>query len=415
MGKTKVSIVKIEEDRVQDAVSRALDQIGGIGKFLKPGQSVMLKPNYTGNLPQDSGGVTSNRVMEAVLKILRQAKAGRIGIVEGCGTIALGTMRICENLGIDRIARQYGAELIDANLTEMCTKKSEAFRELQQVTFTKLVYDFDLIINIPVMKTHPLVDVTVAMKNMNGLLQPEEKRHFHDVNLRRAIVDFHQVLPPYLTIVDGITGMEGMGPAEGMPVPMGIILAGENPVALDAVAARIMGFDPEQIRYLQYAEKSGIGPIRESEIEVCGNQIHQVYRPFAPAEPGKLEFDGVEILELPSAWKCVGCRAVAAIALNRIRAAGQLPAFEGMKILLHDIPKEEIELKEGEHLFCIGNCTAAYREKMGFHDKERPIHEIQGCAPAGLTVEEAIRKVYGVPRLQVEVTAAGRIPTVEFQ
>lgn len=398
MKKEKVSVVKIGKAGVEVAVEEALERIGGIGRFLKPGQSVMLKPNYTGNLSQDSGGVTSNEVMEAVIRILKQKGAGRIAIVEGCGTVAYGTLRICENLGIDTIAERYEVELTDANKMEMCSKTSEHFRELSWVTFAKAVYDFDLVINIPVMKTHPLVDVTVAMKNMNGLLKPEEKRRFHDVNLRQAIVDFHQVLPKYLTIVDGITGMEGMGPAEGMPVSLGIILAGENPVSVDATAARIMGFDPGKIRYLEYAVKAGLGPVDEERIEVCGCPVEEVRKPFAPAEPGHLSFEGVTIHEEPSRMKCVGCRAVVAIALSRIRNAGQLSRFEGMKVLLHNTPEKEIPLEKGEHLLCVGNCTKDYLEAFAGQTEEGRVHFVRGCAPAGQTVEEVMRQAYGVSK-----------------
>lgn len=401
MRKEKVSIVKVENTCVELAVRRALDEIGGIGQFLRIGESVLIKPNYTGNLPPDSGGVTSNLVMEAIIRILREAGADRITILEGCGTIALGTRKIFANLGIDKIAESYDVELLDANLEEMRTETSEEFKELKQITYTKTVHDYDLVINVPVMKTHPLVDVTVAMKNMNGLLEPKEKRHFHDVNLRQAIVDFHKILPKYLTIVDGLIGMEGMGPAEGIPVPMGIIMAGVNPVAVDATAARIMGFDPEQILYLKYAAADGLGEIKEDCIEVCGETINSVKRPFKPAEAGKLDFEGVTIQEEPSALKCVGCRAVTAIALNRIQAAGQLPEFSGMKILLHNKPEIPIPLAEKEHLFCIGNCTKEYAD----YCSDERVHFVKGCAPAGLTVEDAIRQVYGVERKNVEMTA----------
>ena len=111
MKKEKVSLVRVGEAGVEAAVREALARIGGIGKFLKPGQSVMLKPNYTGNLSEDSGGVTSNAVMEAVIRILRQEGAGRIAIVEGCGTVAYGTMRICEISGLMRLPNGTGWSL----------------------------------------------------------------------------------------------------------------------------------------------------------------------------------------------------------------------------------------------------------------------------------------------------------------
>ena len=199
------------------------------------------------------------------------------------------------------------------------------------------------------------------------------------MNLRQAIVDFHQVLPGYLTIVDGITGMEGMGPAEGMPVSMKIILAGENPVAVDATAARVMGFDPEKIRYLEYAVQAGLGPVARDQIEVCGCRVEEVLKPFAPAEPKSMSFERVTIREEPSELKCVGCRAVVAIALNRIRNAGQLSRFAGMKLVLNNVPGEEIVLKDGDHLRV---CGQLYKRLSGslcrVRRLEGRVHFVQG-------------------------------------
>lgn len=402
MDREQVSIVKVGSDGVYCAVKEAVDLIGGIGNYLKRGQNVILKPNYTGNVPEDSGGVTSCAVLEGVIRLVRESGAGKVSILEGCGTIALGTQKICKNLGVDRIAEKYDAELLDANLQPMCTRSDARFRELCQVTLTKQIFDGSLIINIPVMKTHPLVDVTVAMKNMNGLLSPQDKRHFHDLNLRRAIVDYHMVLPDYLTIVDGLTGMEGMGPVEGMPVSMGIIMAGSNPVAVDASAARVMGFSPENIGYLQYAVEAGLGPVSEDAIEILGCPVACVRKKFAPAVPERAIYEGVVIHEEMSSTNCIGCRAVMAIALNRIKASGDLPGFAGLHIMIHDSPQDDIRLSEGERLFCIGACTKAYYER---HQDDSQVFFVQGCAPAGLTVEDAFREVYRIERKNVEVTA----------
>lgn len=403
MKKEQVAVVRVGQRPVYDAVREAIDSIGGIGRFLKPGQSVILKPNYTGNVPEDSGGVTSCAVLEGIICLVQNAGAENVMILEGCGTIALGTQKIYENLGVDKLAERYGVTLLDANLQPMCTKKDTRFQELDQVTMACQIFDGSLIINIPVMKTHPLVDITVAMKNMNGLLAPHDKRHFHSLNLRQALVDYHMVLPQYLTIVDGLIGMEGMGPVEGMPVPMGIILAGGNPVAVDAVAARIMGFDPENIVYLRYATNAGLGPVSGQEIEICGSLVEEVQRDFAPAFPEQVNYPGITIHEEVSPTNCIGCRAVMAIALNRIKASGDLPGFRGMHVLINGTAEKEIGLEDEALLFCIGMCTKGYYER--YKDDSR-IHFIQGCAPAGLTVEDALRDVYRIERKNVEMTAA---------
>lgn len=403
MDREQVAVVKMEGKTVYDTVKEALDRIGGIGRFLRPGQSVILKPNYTGNVPEDTGGVTSLAVLEGIIRMVKEAGAGSVTILEGCGTIALGTQKIYENLGVDELARRYGVTLLDANLQPMCVRSSTRFQELSQIEVAEQIFDGSLVINIPVMKTHPLVGVTVAMKNMNGLLSPYDKRHFHDLNLRKAIVEYHLVLPSYLTIVDGLTGMEGMGPVEGMPVLMNLVLAGKNPVAVDAVAARIMGFDPEEIAYLRYAVQAGLGPVAEQEIEICGSPVAEVQKKFAPAIPERAEYPGVTIQEELSETNCIGCRAVMSIALNRIKAAGDLPGFTGMHVLINRTPDQEIQLAEDERLFCIGMCAKGYYDS---HRGDSRVCYVPGCAPAGLTVEDAFRDAYGIERKDVEMTAA---------
>lgn len=403
MKREQVSVVKVCRRSAYEAVKEAVDRIGGIARFLKQGQSVILKPNYTGNVPEDSGGVTSSAVLEGIIHLVQEAGAGEVTILEGCGTIALGTQKIYENLGVDKLAERYGVSLLDANLQPMCIRTDERFMELDQVSMACQVFDGSLIINIPVMKTHPLVDITVAMKNMNGLLSPYDKRHFHDLNLRQAIVDYHAVLPGYLTIVDGLVGMEGMGPVEGMPVPLGVILAGKNPVAVDAVAAQIMGFLPETIVYLQYAAEAGLGPVSAQEIEIRGCPVGAVQKKFAPAVPERVDYPGIAIHENVSPTNCIGCRAVMAIALNRMKASGDLPGFAGMHVLINQKPEKEIPLAEGELLFCIGTCTNEYYE---CHQDDARVYFVPGCAPAGLTVEDAFREAYRIERRNVKITAA---------
>lgn len=394
--KENVSIVKKNEKTVLETVTAAVNLLGGMQAFVKPGQKVMLKPNCTGPLSSDDGAVTSNEVIESVIILAKAAGASQIDIVEGSGAFHLGTKRIYETLGVDVLAKRLGAALYDVNETEFATVKREEFRMMEEIEISKMVWDYDVIINIPVMKTHPLTEITVAYKNMNGLLSPRDKRRFHDYNMRKAVVDLTTALPPYLTIVDGLTAMEGLGPLEGTPVKMDLIMVGSCPAAVDATAARVMGFQAEALEYLKEAEVAGHGSIREEDIQILGEELRNVVYPFKTAEPGKREYEGVSVFELEMDEKCYGCRAVMTIAMTRIREAGHLPGFKGMQILLNgDNPKDLPPLNDGEHLFCVGNCTKAYYEK----NKEKGnVHFIMGCAPAGLTTEEVFRECYGIRR-----------------
>ena len=392
----KVSIVKKNKKTVLETVREAVGLLGGMRAFVKPGQRVMLKPNCTGPLSSEDGAVTSNEVLESVIILAKEAGAAQVDILEGSGAIHLGTMRIIQTLGVDALAKRLDVGLFDANETGFETVRNPAFRMLEEIELSKKVWEYDVIINIPVMKTHPLTEITVAYKNMNGLLSPKDKRRFHDYNMRKAIVDLTTALPPYLTIVDGLTAMEGLGPLEGTPVKMDLIMAGGSPAAVDATAARIMGFSAEKLEYLREAQRAGHGSICEEDIEILGESIREAAYAFKTAEPGKQQYEGISVFELEMPDKCYGCRAVMTIALTRIREAGHLPGFKGMQILMNgDEPGELPPLHEGEHLFCIGNCTRNYYEK---NKEKENIHFIMGCAPAGLTTEEAFRDCYGISR-----------------
>lgn len=394
--KERVSIVKKNGKTVLETVKEAVDLLGGMKAFVKPGQKVMLKPNCTGPLSSDDGAVTSNEVIESIAILARAAGAAQIDIVEGSGAFHLGTYRIYETLGVSRLAKRLGVGLYDVNETEFVKVKNEKFRMMDEIEITKKAWEYDVIINIPIMKTHPLTEITVTYKNMNGLLSPRDKRRFHDYNMRKAVVDLTTALLPYLTIVDGLTAMEGLGPLEGTPVKMNLIMAGSCPAAVDATAARVMGFCAEKLEYLAEAEAAGHGAIAEEDIEILGEEIKNVAYPFKTAEPDKRDYEGITIFEQDMPEKCYGCRAVMTIALTRIREAGHLPGFKGMQVLLNgDHPENLPPLREGEHLFCLGNCTRAYYEE---NKEKENIHFVMGCAPAGLTTEEAFRDCYGIGR-----------------
>ena len=185
----KVSIVKKNGKSVLETVKEAVDLIGGMSAFVKPGQKVMLKPNCTGPLSSDDGAVTSNEVIESVITLVREAGAAQVDIVEGSGAFHLGTKRIYETLGVAALAKRLDVSLYDVNETEFIAVKNKEFRMMDEIELAKMVWKYDVIINIPVMKTHPLTEITVAYKNMNGLLSPRDKRRFHDYNMRKAIVD----------------------------------------------------------------------------------------------------------------------------------------------------------------------------------------------------------------------------------
>jgi uncharacterized protein (DUF362 family) len=113
------------------------------------------------------------------------------------------------------------------------------------------------------------------------LLPDKFKGKFHAKGISDVVVDINSVLKPALTVIDGFVGMEGRGPVDGTPVKMDLIIAGTDVVATDAIAARIMGFDPNQIKHIRTAAQKELGTIRD--IEVVGEKLETVRHQFKPA------------------------------------------------------------------------------------------------------------------------------------
>ena len=130
------------------------------------------------------------------------------------------------------------------------------------------------------MKTHKETAVTLGMKNMFGLLPEKRKIEFHLLGISKVIVDINAVLRPKLTVIDGFYALEGPGPIGGNPVKMNLIIAGQDPVATDATACRIMGIDPYQVYHIRKAYKKGFGEINSAKIDVVGERIETVKRKF---------------------------------------------------------------------------------------------------------------------------------------
>ena len=151
-----------------------------------------------------------------------------------------------------------------------------------------------MVVSLAKMKTHHWAGVTLSMKNLFGIMPGcvygWPKNVLHHEGIHQSILDINTTLRPHLAIVDGIVGMEGDGPIMGTPVRSNVIVMGDNPAAVDATCARVMGIDPEKIPCLK-AAAGRIGPVAEDRITQRGERIRSVRRDYAlvpgiPAQGG---------------------------------------------------------------------------------------------------------------------------------
>ncbi len=279
MGK-KVAIVK--ERTRYEAVKKALEYIkdeiieGIYGK-----NDVIIKPNLVSSYRQLAS--THIDTIKAIYDFIKQYYNGKISIVEGSAT---NTITAFKNFGYTQFAQERGIELFDLNqddYREIIVYDSRYNRITVRVS--KRVLESDYRISSAVLKTHDAVIATLSIKNMvvGSILQGDKHRihqGYKAINLN--IYKIAKYVWPQLVVIDGFVAMEGDGPVSGTPVEMGTVIASTDPLAADTVGAYIMGFDPNEIGYLHYLKKSGVGEGNLEKIEILGEKPENVRRQFKP-------------------------------------------------------------------------------------------------------------------------------------
>jgi uncharacterized protein (DUF362 family)/Pyruvate/2-oxoacid:ferredoxin oxidoreductase delta subunit len=270
-----VSIVKCadyDRERVLAAVRRSVDLLGGISGFVKPGERVLIKPNLLKASPPEAAVTTHPEIIRAVIRLVREAGAQAwVGDSPGFGDLR----RVCEKSGVLDVIEEEGAVL--AELDEAVAIKNSG--QFHRFEIARPVHEADAVINLPKLKTHGMMTLTGAVKNLFGCIPGRRKVQWHfnaGVNrdaFARMLVELCALIKPRLTIMDAVLGMEGNGPGNGDPRRIGAVLAGRDPVALDAVSGALVGADPALLYIMRAAVQAGIGETRLDRIRIHGEPL----------------------------------------------------------------------------------------------------------------------------------------------
>ena len=281
-----VSIVKIKYD-LDIAVEEALHLINDLN--VNETSKILIKPNMMAVAYPYLGVTTNPKTVSAVIRYLIKKGAKKENIVIAGQSIYGPVEDALKKTGIGSLCKNFGINFIDIAKSEFIEKEFEGLK----VKIMKEIFDKDLIINIPVLKTHLMFGISGAFENMSRLVAPDDILKMEKlakeskIDLNDAIAKLHKILPKYVTISDGSIGMEGNGPLNGAPSFLKYILASKDPVANDAVFQEL-GLFLRKPRYLEIAHKLGLGEDNIENIEVVGNEIKAVAREIKPAIGSKL-------------------------------------------------------------------------------------------------------------------------------
>lgn len=272
MDRSRVVIVpcdSYDDDMVYGAVKNAVDILGGIEAFVSPDEKILVKPNFLSAAEPEKAVTTHPAVTGAVFRLLKEAGCTDISYGDSPGH---GSMEaVVHKSGHDACAEKYGVRTADMQ-HEVLTYFGEG-QTAKSFYFSKGIAEADVVINVCKMKTHALEKITGAVKNVYGYVCGRRKAagHLSYPNagvFARMLCDIHRCKGPRLSIMDGITAMEGNGPGSGDPKAMNVIIASADPAAIDSVFCALIDLDPELVPTNVQAEAMGIGHYKESDIEL---------------------------------------------------------------------------------------------------------------------------------------------------
>lgn len=377
----KIKPTQSEED-IYEALGKVFEKLGGIKRYVKKDQTVILKPNIVADHGmvdgQYKGGVVTDlRLVRALIKHL-VPYTQKIIVAEGSSINRSETKKMFNIYGYTKLEEEYPGivKLVDLNTDETLEMPVPYGRRMSSRKVPKTIVGADVIINLPVMKLHFAAVVSLAVKNLQGTMPPLEKYMTHFFGLWQNLVNIHYLVKPNLTIVDGIFGQEDFGPVSGIPKVMNLLVAGENPVAVDATCMRIMGLDPKESPPVLLAYIQGFGPIEEEKIKVIGASIEEVKNPFLMPQ---ISLAGGSDLKVHGEGACPGCKGYLHFVLHKLRRPDPKNPERFLidrplerKINIYLGPYEGKNLNEDEINIFLGTCQ--------LHNAKKGIH-LPGCPP----------------------------------
>jgi len=278
--KSRVAIVKCcdyQEENVYRAVKESVDLLGGINAIFKDDERVLLKPNLLSAKPPEMAVTTHPSVVSAVIRLVKEAGGTPyIGDSPGTGSIK----KVAEKTGINKVAEKMGAKLID--FSEVVDIENERGHVFKRFEVAKTFLEADAVLNLPKLKTHCQMLLTLSVKNNFGFVVGNRKAMWHlkagiDAEFfAQMLLDLYLLIRPRLTIVDGIIGMEGDGPGSGDPREIGLIFSGIDCVAIDAVIGQVLGIRPDDLYTTRVAKQRGIGKTDLKDIEILGESLEEI-------------------------------------------------------------------------------------------------------------------------------------------
>jgi len=258
---------------LQGTIEKLIHNLGGIESFVKSGQSVLIKPNLLTDRMPEQAVTTHPEVVRAIIRLLRKHNI-KPSVADSPANV-VKIERVWEKTGFKAMCDEEHAPLVNLEKEGAVNFEVDGF----SFSIAKPVLDADLIINVPKIKTHILTILTAAVKNMYGTVPGFQKTTLHKLyptapKFGKLIAAIYRHVTPHLNIADAVLGMDGEGPSAGRVLPLGLLAASRDAVALDLTLCRLYNIDPAVVPYLKYLSIDKYVEGKERKIDIVGSSFN---------------------------------------------------------------------------------------------------------------------------------------------
>ena len=323
------------------------------------GKSVLIKPNLFEPVSYTTGQTTNPAIVQAAVEWCQQHNAQEVIVGEGPSYFTpAGALKECfTKTGIADVVEGCGAQWVLFDEHPYRTYQDTSPFLPQTVRISEHAFLHDIIINLPVPKTHYLTTVSISMKNLKGFLKREDKPLFHRVDINKAVVALNKIITPFINLVDFTTAHRH---------PSGYIVAGSDIVAADSVSTALMGLNPHEVPTLTLGSQAGLGEMHLEKIEIVGEDIKGLTMHYElPAAWLEKHFPHLTIIGHDTA--CSGCIIPLFASLTQLADQGKTLTRPLSIMLGTATPSGDVK-----DLLTIGDCAP---------HKPDNCHQVGGCPP----------------------------------
>lgn len=363
-------VALIYGNQVQTMVQHLIAKTGTLDS-LRPDDTVMIKPNLVVSRSDWIGVDTDPRVVEALVRELKDRGVNRIIVGDGSG-MGYSATKAFEICGYTDLAERYGLRLVDLERDHFVKQPVAIEGPFKNLEIARMVFECDFLVNVPVMKAHMETLITCSLKNLKGVMPRAMKSAFHGVDLHRAIAQLNSVVSPHLILVDGLQG-DLSSETGHTPVAMERILLGNNPVEVDSVVADTLGYAPRAIRHISHSADAGLGTCDLDQISIRPLNRPSKDERFRPPPHYSRRFP----CHISAEGACCTCMGNFIFALQRLHEQGLLS--KRLYFLIGQ--RRRISSGTGAMTIAVGQCAAKQNTADISIDK---------CPPTASTIYQCV-------------------------